>query len=261
MNHKVLVGLCVATAISLSGCHTVATLTGSDTKSLMLKGDQYFSATVSEARAKGELDTSSATYRRINTVFNKMIPYADQENKTGAKFNWKLAVVKSEELNAMVAPGGKVIFYTGIVDKLKLSNEEIAAIMGHEMTHALEEHSKSSAGAETLTKLGLKVAISQFGLGNSAAQIADLASELGVTLPYSRSLEQKADKGGMKLMAMAGYNPTATTTVWKKMSEANGKESKLLSLLSTHPSDNARIAAAEKHLPEMMAIYQQRKGK
>ena len=97
-----------------------------------------------EAQQKGILDTSSSTYRRINTVMQRMIPYANQMNQTGQPFQWQLAVIKSDTINAYVAPGGKVVFYTGIVNKLNLSDNEIAAVMGHEMTHALEEHAKVS---------------------------------------------------------------------------------------------------------------------
>lgn len=98
-----------------------------------------------------------STYRRINTVMQRMIPYANQMNQTGQPFQWQLAVIKSDTINAYVAPGGKVVFYTGIVNKLNLSDNEIAAVMGHEMTHALEEHAKSKLGAQNLTGLALNL--------------------------------------------------------------------------------------------------------
>ncbi len=100
-----------------------------------------------DAQTKQVLDTKSATYQKVNRVFWKMKPFADQMNQTGQAFDWKVAVIKSKEINAYVAPGGKVVFYTGIVETLKLTDDEVAAIMGHEMVHALEEHAKNKIGA------------------------------------------------------------------------------------------------------------------
>ncbi len=121
-------------------------------------------------------------------------PYADQMNQTGQAFQWQLAVMKSDQVNAFVAPGGKVVFYTGIVNKLNLTDVEIAAVMGHEMVHALEEHAKSKLGAQALTDLALNIGLSAAGnnvgqLGTAAAQ---LGSQIGIGLPYSRSLESRA---------------------------------------------------------------------
>ena len=141
-------GLCAVALTTLSGCATVAEMAGADSATLNAQSAQSFTQMTQEARAKNQLDTSSSTYQRINTVFLRLKPYADQLNQTGQKFNWQLAVLKSDTVNAYVAPGGKVVFYTGIVNKLNLTNDEIAAVMGHEMTHALEEHSKSKIGAQ-----------------------------------------------------------------------------------------------------------------
>ncbi|WP_155518086.1 M48 family metallopeptidase, partial [Acinetobacter pittii] len=115
-----------------------------------------------------------------------------------------------------VAPGGKVVFYTGIVNKLNLTDAEIAAVMGHEMTHALEEHAKSKIGAQALTDLALNIGLSQINGGNVSqlgAAAAQLGTQVGVGLPYSRSLESRADQGGLMLMARAGYNPNAAITL------------------------------------------------
>ena len=154
----------------------------------------------------------------VNTVFNKLRPYADQLNQTGTRFDWQLAVLKSDQVNAYVAPGGKVVFYTGIVNKLNLTDAEIAAIMGHEMVHALEEHSKQKIGAQALTDLALGIGLSAAGVGQGGAAAAQLGSQIGIGLPYSRNLESRADQGGLMLMARAGYNPNAAITLWEKMS-------------------------------------------
>ncbi|MDM1757513.1 MULTISPECIES: M48 family metallopeptidase [Acinetobacter] len=258
MNNKLMMGICAAGLISLSGCTTMADMAGADSATLNVAATQGFNKTVQEARSNKTLDTSSSTYKRINAVFLRLKPYADQMNQTGTKFDWQLAVLKSDQVNAYVAPGGKVVFYTGIVNKLALTDAEIAAVMGHEMIHALEEHAKSKIGAQALTDLALQIGLSAAGdrvgqLGTAAAQ---LGSQVGVGLPYSRSLESRADQGGLMLMAKAGYNPQAAITLWEKMNKLEGAGG--ASFLSTHPSNAQRIAAMRENLPAAQAIYNKR---
>ncbi|MGE8540591.1 M48 family metallopeptidase [Acinetobacter sp. ANC 3813] len=257
MNKNILMSLCAAGAVTLSGCTTIADMAGADTATLNASATQGFNKTVTEARSNNTLDTSSATYKRINTVFIKLKPYADQMNQTGAKFNWQLAVLKSDQVNAYVAPGGKVVFYTGIVNKLNLTDAEIAAVMGHEMVHALEEHAKNKVGAQALTDLALGIGLSAAGVGQTGTAAAQLGSQIGIGLPYSRSLESRADQGGLMLMARGGYNPQAAITLWEKMNKLEGSGG--TSFLSTHPSNTQRIEAMRKNLPAAQQIYNQRK--
>lgn len=258
MNNKLILSLCVAGIVTISGCTTVADMAGADSATLNVAAAQGFNKTIQEASANKTLDTSSATYRRINSVFSRLKPYGDQINQTGQKFNWQLAVLKSDQVNAYVAPGGKVVFYTGIVNKLNLTDAEIAAVMGHEMVHALEEHSKNKIGAQALTNLALNIGLSAAGnnVGQLGAAAAQLGSQVGVGLPYSRSLESQADQGGLFLMARAGYNPQAAITLWEKMNKLDGAGGS--SFLSTHPSNSQRIEAMRKNLPAAQAIYNKR---
>ncbi|EXR53988.1 M48 family metallopeptidase [Acinetobacter baumannii] len=259
MNKKFVLSLCAAGAVTISGCATMADMAGGETATLKTQPSQKFNKMVQEARGKGALDTSSSTYNRINAVFNRLKPYANQMNQTGQPFSWQLAVLKSDTINAYVAPGGKVVFYTGIVNKLNLTDAEIAAVMGHEMTHALEEHAKSKIGAQALTDLALNIGLSQINGGNVSqlgAAAAQLGTQVGVGLPYSRSLESRADQGGLMLMARAGYNPNAAITLWEKMNKLEGSGS---SFLSTHPSNAQRINDMRKNLPAALAIYNGRK--
>ncbi|MEB3767902.1 M48 family metallopeptidase [Acinetobacter sp. MD2] len=251
--------LSTAVALTLSGCTTIADMAGADSATLNASAAQNFTKMRQDAQQKGQLDTSSATYNRINAIMLRMIPYANQMNQTGQAFNWQLAVLKSDTMNAYVAPGGKVVFYTGIVNKLNLTDAEIAAVMGHEMTHALEEHSKNKVGADVLTNLALGVGKSYVGTagGGLGSAALDLGSQVGVGLPYSRSLESRADYGGLMLMAKAGYNPQAAITLWNKMQRAETSSSP--AFLSTHPSNQQRIEAMEKNLPAAMAVYNQRR--
>lgn len=258
MNKNILLGLCAASAMTLSGCTTIADIAGADTATLNATATQGFNKTVQEANSNKTLDTSSTTYKRVYAVFNKLKPYADQMNQTGSRFDWQLAVLKSDQVNAYVAPGGKVVFYTGIVNKLNLTDAEIAAIMGHEMVHALEEHSKQKIGAQALTDIALGVGLSAAGVGQMGTAAAQLGSQIGVGLPYSRSLESRADQGGLMLMARAGYNPQAAITLWEKMGKMSGSGNGA-TFLSTHPSNTQRIEAMRKNLPAAQQIYNQRR--
>ncbi len=248
--------MATAATVTLSGCTTIADIAGADTATLNNVAAQGFNKTVQEASSNKTLDTSSATYQRVNAVFNKLRPYADQMNQTGTKFAWQLAVLKSDQVNAYVAPGGKVVVYTGIVNKLNLTDAEIAAVMGHEMVHALEEHSKQKVGAQALTDLAIGIGLSAAGAGQGATAAAQLGSQIGIGLPYSRNLESRADQGGLMLMARAGYNPQAAITLWEKMNKLSGSGGS--SFLSTHPSNSQRIEAMRKNLPAAQAIYNQR---
>lgn len=252
---KFALSLCAITVMTISGCASFAEMAGADTATLNEQSAQGFAQMTQEARAKNQLDTSSATYQRINTVFNRLKPHADKLNQTGQRFDWQLAVLKSDTVNAYVAPGGKVVFYTGIVNKLNLTNDEIAAIMGHEMTHALEEHAKSKIGAQALTNLAIGIGTSYAGanIGEAGNAAINLGSQIGIGLPYSRNLESRADYGGLMLMAQAGYNPNAAITLWEKMNRLDGKSGS--AFLSTHPSNTQRIADMRKNLPAAMAIY------
>ncbi|WOE32586.1 MULTISPECIES: M48 family metallopeptidase [unclassified Acinetobacter] len=256
MNNTWLKALCTSGVIVISGCTTFADMVGADSATLNATATQGFNKTINEARNNKTLDTSSATYKRINTVFMNLKPYADQLNQTGIKFDWQLAVLKSNQVNAYVAPGGKVVFYTGIVDKLNLTNAEIAAVMGHEMVHALEEHSKQKIGAQALTDIALGIGLSAVGAGDAGAAAAQLGSQIGVGLPYSRSLESRADQGGLLLMARAGYNPQAAITLWEKMNKLDGGSGGT-AFLSTHPSNTQRIDAMRQNLPAAQALYNQ----
>lgn len=261
MKYKnLLAGMVIAT--TLTGCTTVADLMGADSTTLNLSAAQSYNQMLTEAKQKQILDTTSATYKKVNRVFLKMKPYADQLNQTGQKFDWQVAVIKSNEINAYVAPGGKVVFYTGIVDTLKLTDDEVAAIMGHEMVHALEEHSKNKVGVQALTDLAVSIGSKYVGqsAGGYGGLLLDMGAQFGVGLPFSRNLESRADKGGLMLMARAGYNPNAAITLWQKMNAQDSRGNSVLNkFTSTHPTNDDRIAALQQLMPEAMTVYKAKK--
>lgn len=244
----------------LAGCTGVANITGHDSRSLNQKAAQYYERMLTQARSRNELDNKSPTARRVHTVFNRMLVYANAANHTGVPFDWQMNVIRSNELNAWAMPGGKMVVYSGLVERLQLSDDEIAAVIGHEMTHALREHTKAQYGQKLLTGLGMQIGsviLAQstgidpqlIGLGQN------LLSEYGINKPFSRTHEEEADIGGLLLMAQAGYRPQAALSVWEKMAQ-NG-QGKLPGFLSTHPSSKRRMALLRAKMPEAIALYQQ----
>ncbi|WP_201575458.1 M48 family metallopeptidase [Psychrobacter sp. H8-1] len=255
--NKIKNALFLTTITTLIGCTTVADMAGYDTATLNTNAAKNYSQVVSSANSQGAVDNTSATAIRVKNVFNRMKPYAVSANTTGVPFDWQVTVIRSPELNAWAMPGGKMAFYTGIVEKLQLTDAEIAAIMGHEMTHALAEHSKKDAGQKILTSLALQLggAAIQEKTGLNAEAMS-LISDYGLDKPFSRSQESQADAGGLRLMAQAGYNPESAIGVWQKMEAANGRSNTLVTLMSTHPNSGQRIAKIQALLPEVTPVYQ-----
>lgn len=234
-----------------------------DSASINQQAAMGYRQMISEAKAKGQLDTQSLTAQRVHKIFNKMVPYANAENHTGQPFNWQIEVIKSKELNAWAMPGGKMAFYTGLVESLNLTDDEIATVMGHEMAHALKEHGKKKANMGQFTDVLAGVAhvalSTQIGSDGSAI-VVGLTKDWALDKPYSRSAETEADEVGLLLMAKSGYNPQAAPGLWDKMQKASkGSQSVLDKLSSTHPSDKDRQENLLRLMPEAMALYQKSK--
>lgn len=211
-------------------------------------------------RSQGAVDINSQRAQRIHRIFNKMVPYANQENDTGQRFNWQITVIRSKELNAWAMPGGKIAFYTGLVETLKLNDDEIATVMGHEMAHALKEHGKAKANFGMAT--GIAASLGQIALatviGSEASQMAvGLTKDYGLDKPFSRSAETEADEEGLMLMAKSGYNPQVAPGLWDKMKWTSGGSKGVLdALASTHPTDEARQENLRRLLPEAIKLHQ-----
>lgn len=264
---KTLGAVLLSLALSqLTGCTAVADMAGYDSQTLNQQAEKNYMQVVREARSKGVVDTASPTARRIQAVFQRMKPYAEQANRTGVPFQWQMTVIRSDELNAWAMPGGKMAFYIGLAEKLQLNDDEIAAIVGHEMTHALHEHGKRDVGQKVLTGLAVELGgrAVQGYTGWSADTVglaAGILGEYGVDKPFSRSQEYEADAGGLMLMAQAGYHPEAALSVWQKMNRQADNNHLLHTILSTHPANNDRLQAMRKLMPQALEIYRQSRRK
>ena len=241
-------GLICLVALGLSACV--------NTQQMNAQAESQYSQFKHKARALGVLDTQSTTAKRVHQVFNKMKPYAERENQTGIPFQWEVAVIKDKELNAWAMPGGKMAFYTGLVDQLKLNDDEIATVMGHEMVHALHEHSKAGANRSAVTDTLFAITgavVGDVNLGGVSG--LDVLKTYAVDNVFSRSDESEADEYGLYLMAKAGYNPKAAPGLWTKMASATGGSG---GFFSTHPADSDRQANMQKWLPQALAFYNAR---
>lgn len=233
-----------------------------DTQSINQQAAQSYTQVVGEAKQKGVLDTNSETSKRIHRIFKQVKPYAEKANTTGVPFAWEVTVMKSDELNAWAMPGGKMMFYTGLVDKLKLNDNEIAVVMGHEMAHALKEHGKQKMNRNVAT--GILTTVGSIAItaatGVDMTDMISVTTEFGLNRPFSRSNETEADEVGLLLIAEAGFNPEYAPGVWEKMSQATGSDGSILEgILSTHPTNAARRDNLKRIMPEVMAIYQKNK--
>jgi len=194
---------------------------------------------------------------RLRTIANKILPHAEIWNPESKKWQWEINLIASDEVNAFCMPGGKIAFYTGILEKLKLNDDEVATIMGHEVAHALREHARERIAKAQLTNIGANVVSQAVGLGSLGNQALGQGLQL-LGLSFSRSDEKDADLVGMDLAARAGYDPRAGISLWQKMGQLN--KEKPPEWLSTHPSGESRIYEIQRNLADVMPLYAKAKG-
>jgi len=255
----------LAASVGLTGCvsTTQEGATGVNRKQLLLVSSEEVNALsgkayqemLAEARQKNVLNRDAAMLARLRGISNRLVPHVGTFRADARSWQWEVNIIQSNELNAFVMPGGKVMFYSGIISRLQLTDAEIAAIMGHEIAHALREHARERMSRDVAQQTGLGLLASVVGLTEGQTQVAGMAAQLGLQLPHSRAQEEEADVLGLELMARAGYNPQAALTLWQKMRQASQGEPP--KFLSTHPSTGDRIGQIQQLLPRVMPIYQQ----
>jgi len=216
---------------------------------------QQYQELLQKAKAQGALaDAGNPQLQRLRTIAQRLIPYAAQWNPRASQWRWEVNLIGSKQINAFCMPGGKIAFYTGIIDQLKLTDDEIAMIMGHEMAHALREHSREQLAKNQATSIGISLGAQLLGLGDIGNAAARLGGQL-LSLKFSRNDESDADLVGLELAARAGYNPQAAVSLWRKMGQATGEGG--IGFLSTHPTGPDRIRQLEGNVPRVMGLYEQ----
>ena len=273
---KTLTSLLIAIVLALSGCAPVQTTksgaVGVDRKQRFLLSEkqvesmsaQSYVQTLRDAETKKVLNSDPTQTARVLDIANRLSAQTGAFRPDALNWKWEVNVQQSKEVNAYCMAGGKIMVYTGLIDQLKPSDDELAEVMGHEIAHALREHSReqmSEAYASQVGLLGLAavvgIATKDSSNANSALALGSTVAAVALTLPHSRRDEHEADEIGLELAARAGYNPNAAITLWDKMGKIGG--SKPPEFLSTHPADAARLADIKSLIPKVMPLYQQAK--
>ena len=220
-------------------------------------GEQQYAQLTRQAFQKRALlpDDHPQTVR-LRKIFNELLPHSYKFNERARNWKWEVNVVNSPQVNAFCMPGGKIAFFTGIIEKMKLTDDEVAMVMGHEIAHALREHSRARAAKNTLTNFGT-IAVSVL-VGGNAGELARAGGGL-LSLRFSRGDETEADLVGMELAARAGYNPESGITLWQKMSAAS--QGAPMEFMSTHPSGTTRISTIKTNLKDVMPLYERARAK
>jgi predicted Zn-dependent protease len=266
MNHRVNIAL-LFFSLALASCQTVHTTApgavGVDrTQRMMVSADemnaaaaQSYMQTVQEASTKGVLNRDVNQTNRVRAVASRLIPAAGVFRPDALKWRWEVNVIASKEINAWCMPGGKISVYTGLLETLQLTDAELAAVMGHEIAHALREHGREKASQQMAQSAVIGVGAALLGLGQGVADLANIAAQVTYGLPNSREFEREADRIGVELAARAGYDPRAAVTLWQKMGRATGSGG-MPGFLSTHPTAADRIQDLQKYAEQVMPLYQ-----
>jgi Zn-dependent protease with chaperone function len=217
---------------------------------------QQYGQLLQQARAKKALaGESHPQLQRLRSISSRLIADAPRWNERARQWRWEVNLIGSDTVNAFCMPGGKIAVFSGLIDKLQATDDELAMVLGHEMAHALREHAREriakSQGTGALLSLGAQL----FGLG----QLGDVAANIGtqlLTLKFSRDDEVEADLVGLELGARAGFNPHASISLWEKMGRASGGAGGP-GFLSTHPSGPDRIRRLQDNIPRVEGLYRE----
>jgi len=234
MKNRIFLFIALLAPLLLGGCQSVQTTNagavGVERSQYMFLGisaaeiEQQYAKSYQELLIKAEeknmLDYDSENAERVDKISERLIKQAPVFRADAANWNWQIALIKDKTINANCGPGGKIIVYSGIIEQLKLTDDELAAVIGHEIAHALREHSRESISkAYPLNAAGQIASVLGYG---SHVQLASIGVNLLMTLPNSRQNENEADLIGLELAARAGYNPNASITLWQKMAAKAG---------------------------------------
>ena len=196
--------------------------------------------------------TQNTRYTQFVNCITEAITY-----ETGG--DWEVVVFEDDSLNAFALPGNKIGVHTGLI-KLVDNQDQLAAVIGHEVGHVLSKHSNERMSQKTAVNLGVTmvsaISVPTSALGQAAVSALGLGAEYGVILPFSRLQESEADIIGLDLMAKAGFDPRQSVNLWQKMAAAS-KGPQPSEFMSTHPAHETRIKELSKHIPNAMQFYQQ----
>ena len=264
---RIVAGISVCLSlVTLSGCETTTAggAVGANRSQLMLVSSQQldqmaaqsYAKLQSDASQKGALNQDHALLQRVRTVAGRLEPQTAVFRRDAPAWRWEVNVISSNELNAFCMPGGKIMVYSGLVTQLRLTDDELAIVLGHEIAHALREHSREQVSQAIAAQTAIGVGAALFGLGEGSANVANAGYEALLATRFSRADENEADRIGLELTARAGYDPRAGVTLWQKMMRATQGGGRPPQFLSSHPADASRVQQIESLLPTVMPLYE-----
>ncbi len=240
--------------ILLTGCmSTTVSGIGSTRSQIMLYSEkeylqqstQAYNNIINAAKQRGLLVNND----QVNRVAKRLIAQVPHYRSDAAQWNWEVNTIKDSSINAFCLSGGKIGVLTGSMTKINATDDELAALIGHEISHALRDHGREKMSKKLLTSLGI-LAASSAGLGDIAVSGTSLVGDYGINLPGSRKLETEADLLGLEIMVRAGYNPQGAVSFWNKVL-AQEKAGTKVDFLSTHPASEKHIVAIQEHINQM----------
>ncbi len=258
--------LAMLAALALASCQTVQTTqpgaVGVERKQAMfLSADEVnrsatlaYQQELKKAAGKNALNRDPAQVARVRAISQRLIPATATFRPDAPRWAWEVNVITSGDVNAWCMPGGKMAVYTGLIEKLKVTDDELAAVMGHEIAHALREHGRERASQKAAQNAAVGIGAALLGLGDAGAGLANIVAEVTIGLPYSREFEVEADRIGVELAARSGYDPRAAITLWQKMGQAGGSAPP--QFLSTHPSPQNRARDLTNYATQVMPLYE-----
>jgi predicted Zn-dependent protease len=258
-------------ATALAGCQTVQTTqpgaVGVERQQSMLLSSkevnqgaaQAYDQVLAAADKKGQVNQDPVLLERIRRVSKRLIPQTGVFRADAPGWDWEVNLISSKELNAWCMPGGKIAFYTGLIERLKLTDDEIAAIMGHEIAHALREHGRERASQAMAQGIALSIIGAVAGVSRGGMDLTQVVLNVTLNLPNSREHETEADRIGVELAARAGHDPRAAVNVWEKMAKA--ADGAPPEILSTHPAPATRIADLKVYAARVMPLYEQARNR
>lgn len=207
-------------------------------KQAISSSKQAYLATMGDMEKKGKLSTDKKVNNRVNRITDRLIKQAVILRPETQYWEWQVKVIDEPEVNAWCMAGGKMAVYTGLLEKLKITDDELAQVMGHEISHALANHTAERMSVALLSSLGVAALGAAADADELTLTASAVAAKLAVELPNSREGESEADKIGIELAAKAGFNPDAAVTLWQKMGQLN--KNNMPTFLRTHPIPKKR---------------------
>jgi predicted Zn-dependent protease len=255
----------------LAACQTVQTtqpgVVGVDrAQSMMISSaevnasaEKAYQQLVSGASKKGQVNRDAAQVERVRRIAQRLIPQTVVFRADAPGWAWETNVLSSKEVNAWCMPGGKIAVYTGLIERLQPSDDELAAVMGHEIAHALREHGRERVSQAQAQGMIIGVLGAVAGVSRGGMDLTQLVVDLTLNKPNSREHETEADRIGVELAARAGYDPRGAISLWEKMGRLGGGQPP--EFLSTHPSPSTRIADLRAYSAKVLPLYETAKGK